>query len=135
VQRSGAIPFGHCHAMTPEDFHHFRAVGRAFGSADYFGSLAEVRGAHDRGGYDGELFHILAAEVIKAVHRSSWDAQRLPGTNLDWRAVNRPGKDAVCVELHIVGFEFRLGGRRSSELVLGGGGHRNRWIDHRAISR
>ena len=61
----------------------------------YFGGLAEVRGPHDRRRYDGELFHILVAEIIEAVHRASGDAQRLPGTNLDGRAVNRPGKDAV----------------------------------------
>lgn len=57
--------------MTPEDFRHVRTVGLAPGSSiDYFGSFAEVRGAHYRGAYDGELFHILAAEVIKAVHRT-----------------------------------------------------------------
>jgi hypothetical protein len=50
--------------MTPEDFRHLRTVGLAPGSSiDYFGSFAEVRGAHYRGAYDGELFHILAAEV------------------------------------------------------------------------
>jgi hypothetical protein len=82
--------------MTPEDVHHLRAVGRAAdGGIDYFGSFPEVRGAHYRGGYDGKLFHILAAEVIEAVHRASGDAQRLPGANLDGRAVNRPGKDAL----------------------------------------
>src|SRR5438067_1145533 len=57
--------------------------------------VAEVCGAHYRGRYDGELFHILGAEIIEAVHRASRDAQRLPGTNLDGRALNRPGKDAL----------------------------------------
>ena len=61
----------------------------------YFGGLAEVRGPHDRRRYDGELFHILVAKIVEAVHRASGDAQRLPGTNRDGRAVNRPGKDAV----------------------------------------
>ena len=69
--------------MTAEDVHHFRAIRRtASGGADYFGGLAEVRRPHDRRGYDGELFHILVAEIIEAVHRSSGDAQRLPGTNI-----------------------------------------------------
>ena len=44
------------HAMTPEDVHHFRAIGRATTSGVYyFGSFSEVRGAYYRGGYDGEL--------------------------------------------------------------------------------
>src|SRR5580704_4269836 len=82
--------------MTPEDVHHLRAVGRAAdGGIDYFGSFPEVRGAHYRRGYDGKLFHILAVEVIEAVHCASGDAQRLPGTNLDGRAVNRPGKNSL----------------------------------------
>src|SRR5512139_1459943 len=88
---------GHRHAMTPEDLHHLRAVGRATtgGGVDYFGGFAEVRGAHYRRGYDGELFHILSAEVVETVHRAPGDAQRLPRTNLDGSAVNRPGKDAL----------------------------------------
>jgi hypothetical protein len=87
---------GYRHAMTPEDLHHFRAVRRpAGGGTDYFGSFTEVRGAHYRRSYDGELFRIIAAEVIEAVHRTSGDAQRLPGANLDGRSVNRPGKDAL----------------------------------------
>ena len=66
--------------MTPEDVHHFRAIGRAIASGVYyFGSFSEVRGAHYRGGYDGELPHILVAEIIEAVHRATRDAQRLPG--------------------------------------------------------
>jgi hypothetical protein len=56
--------------MTPEDLHHLRAIGRAGGGTDYFRSFAEVRGAHYRRGYDGELFHILAAGVIEAVDRA-----------------------------------------------------------------
>jgi hypothetical protein len=35
-------------------------------------------GAHYRWGYESELFHILAAEVIEAVHCASGYAQRLP---------------------------------------------------------
>jgi hypothetical protein len=98
--------------MTAEDVHHFRAIGSAAGGGgDYFGGFAEVSGAHYRGGYHGELFHIHAAEVIEAVHRASGDAQRLPGTNLDGRAVNRPGKDALdTVEDFLVGIV--LVGRR-----------------------
>jgi hypothetical protein len=81
--------------MTAEDVHHFFAIRRAAGSViDYHSCFTEVRGAHYRRGYDGELFHILAAEIIEAVHRASWNAQRLSGANLDGRAVNRPGKDA-----------------------------------------
>src|SRR6266566_2634070 len=91
--------------MTAEDVHHFRAIGRAAGGGgDDFGGFSEVRGAHYRRGYDGELFHILVAEIIEAVHRASGDAQRLPGTNLDGRAVNRPGKDTLdTVEDLLVG--------------------------------
>ena len=82
--------------MSAEDVNHFREIGRAAGGGvDYFGGFAEVRGTHYRRGYDGELFHILAAEVIEAVHSASGNAQRLPGTNLDGRAVNRPSKDAL----------------------------------------
>jgi hypothetical protein len=61
--------------MAPEDVHHLRAVGRAAASGiDYFGRLAEVRGAHYRRGYDGELLHILAAEVVEAMYRASGNA-------------------------------------------------------------
>src|SRR5215472_16130360 len=82
--------------MTAEYFYHLRAVWwAAGGSVDYLGGLAEVCGPHDRRGYDGELFHILVAEIVEAVHRTSGDAQHLPRTNLDGRAVNRPGKDAL----------------------------------------
>src|SRR5215472_16956766 len=98
--------------MTAEDLHHFRAIRWATGgSVDYFGGLAEVCGPHDRRGYDGELFHILVAEIVEAVHRASGDAQCLPGTNLDGRAVNRPGKDALdSVEDFLIGIV--LVGRR-----------------------
>src|SRR6266567_2449870 len=99
--------------MTAEEINHFRAIGRAAtGGGDYFGGFSEVRGAHYRRGYDGELFHILVAEIIKAVHRATGDAQRLPGTNLDGRAVDRPGKDALdTVEDLLVGIVL-VGGRR-----------------------
>src|SRR5205814_10609078 len=99
--------------MTAEDINHFRAIGRAAGGGgDYFGGFSEVCGAHYRRGYDGELFHILVAEIIEAVHRASGDAQRLPGTNLDGRAVNRPGKDAInTVEYLLVGIVL-VGWRR-----------------------
>ena len=96
---------GQRHAMTAKNVHHFRAIGRAAaGCVDYFGGLAEIRGPHNRRGYDGELFHILVSEIIEAVHPASRDAQCLPGTNLDGRAVNRPGKDALnTVEDLLVG--------------------------------
>ena len=104
--------------MTAEDAHHSRPIGRAAGCyCNYFGGFSEVCGAHYRRGYDGELFHILVAEIIEAVHRASGDAQRLPGTNLDGRAVNRPGKDALdAVEHLLVGVVF-VG--RSCELLSG----------------
>src|SRR5579864_881654 len=81
------------------------------GGIDYFCGLSEVRGAHHRGRYDGELLRIFVAEIFEAVHRASRDAQRLPGINLDGRAVNRPGKDALdTVEDFLVGIV--LVGRR-----------------------
>ena len=105
--------------MPPEDVHHFRAVGRApADGTDYLGSFAEVRGAHYRRGYDGELLHILAAKVIETVHHASGDTQRLAGTNLDGRAVNRPGKNALdTVEDLLVGIV--LVGRRRQLLSNG----------------
>jgi hypothetical protein len=89
--------------MTPEDVHHFRAIGRATGGGvDYFGGFSEVRGAQHRGGYDGELLRILGAEIIEAVHRASGDAQRLPGTNLDGRAsCLSHGAHLGCVRMQI----------------------------------
>jgi hypothetical protein len=61
--------------MTPEDLCHLRAVGRgASGGSDYFRGFAEIRGAHDRRTYDGELFHIRDAEVIETVHGATGDA-------------------------------------------------------------
>lgn len=61
--------------MTLEDSHHLRAVGRAATSgSDDFGRLAEVCRAHYRRRYDGELFDILATEVIEAMYRPSGDA-------------------------------------------------------------
>jgi hypothetical protein len=65
--------------MTPEDIHHLCAVGGIAGCTDYFGSFAEVCGAHYRRGYDGQLFHILAAEVIEAVHGASGMHNACPG--------------------------------------------------------
>src|SRR5437867_13126801 len=78
----------------------------------YFGGLAEVRGPHDRSRYDGELFHILVAKIVEAEHRASGDAQRLPGTNLDGRAVNRPGKDALDTVEDLLVCIVLVGGRR-----------------------
>ncbi len=81
--------------MAAKNIRHFHAIGRAAtGPGDYFSGFAEVRRAHDRGGYDAKLFHILGAEVVEAVHRASGDAQRLPRTNMDGRVVYRPGKHA-----------------------------------------
>jgi hypothetical protein len=75
---------GYRHAMTAEDVHHLRTVGRAAGGGnDHFSSFAEICRAHYRWGYEGELFHILAAEVIEAVHCASGYAQRLPGSVRD----------------------------------------------------
>jgi len=115
--------------MTAEDINHFRAIGRAAaGGVYYFGSFSEVRGAHYRRGYDGELLRILVAEIIEAVHRASGDAQRLPGTNLDGRAVNRPGKDALnTVEYLLVGIV--LVGRRRKLLP-----DRDENLEHRDAS-
>jgi len=68
---------GYRHAMTAEDVHHLRTVVRAAaGGGDHFSSFAEICRAHSRWGYEGELFHILAAEVIEAVHCASRYAQR-----------------------------------------------------------
>jgi hypothetical protein len=91
--------------MTAEDLRHFLAIGRvAGGSVNDFGGLAEVRGSHDRRGYDGELFHILVAEIVEAVHRTSGDAQGLSGTDLDGRAIDGPSKDAPeSIENFLVG--------------------------------
>jgi hypothetical protein len=53
--------------MTAEDVHHLRTVGRATGGgSDHFSSFAEICRAHYRWGYEGELFHILAAEVVES---------------------------------------------------------------------
>ena len=66
--------------MTAEDINHFRAIGRAAaGGCDYFGGFSEVCGAHYRRRYDGELFHILVAEIIEAMHRASGMHNACPG--------------------------------------------------------
>jgi hypothetical protein len=98
--------------MTAEDVHHSRAIGRAAGGGgDDFGGFSEVCGTHYRGRDDGELFHIFVAEIIEAVHHASGNAQRLPGTNLDGRAVNRLGKHTLdTVEDLLIGIV--LVGRR-----------------------
>jgi hypothetical protein len=99
--------------MTPEDVHHLREVGRAAGGGtDYFSNFAEVRGAHYRRGYDSELFRIRAAQVLEAVHRASGNSQRLTGTNLDGRAVNRPGKEALDTIQHLLVGVVLVGWRR-----------------------
>ena len=94
--------------MTPEDLRHLRAVGRpANRSTNGFSRLAEIRRTHDRRADDTELFHILAAEVVEAVHRAPGDAQRLPGANLDGRAVNRPGQNTLnAIQDLLVGVVF-----------------------------
>jgi hypothetical protein len=82
--------------MTPEDLCHLGSVrGAAGSSTDYLGGFTEVRRAHNRRAYHGELFHVLSAEVVEAVRSASGDAQRLPRTNFDGRTVNRPGEDAL----------------------------------------
>ena len=104
--------------MPPEDLRHLLRVGRAARGADQFSRFAEVRRAHDCRGYDGELLGILSAEVIEAVHRASWDEQRLPRPHLDGRAVNRPGQDALdTVDDLLVGVVL-VSGRR--QLLSGG---------------
>ena len=116
----------HHHAMTPEDLRHLGAIGRATGGGiDYFRSLPEVCGAHYRRGYDSELFYILVTEIIKAVQRASRDTKRLPGTDVDWRAVNRPGQDTLdTVEDFFVG-DIPVGWRH--QLLPGG----NENLEHR----
>jgi hypothetical protein len=105
--------------MTPEELHHFRTVGRPTGSGtDYFGSFTEVRGAHYCRGYDGELFRVIAAEVIEAVYRTSGDAQRLSRANLDGRSVNRPGNDALDAVENLLVSIVLVG--RSRQLLPGG---------------
>ena len=110
---------GHRHAVTLEDLRHLLAVGRAAaGGTDHLGSLAEVCGAHYRRGYEGELFHILAAEVVETVYCAPGDAQRLSRTDPDGRAVDRPGEDALdAVEDLLVGI-VHVGRRR--QLLSGG---------------
>ena len=105
--------------MTAEDLHHFRSVRwAASGGIDCLSRFLEVCGAHYRRGYDGELFHILIAEIIEAMYRAARDAQGLPGTNLDGLAVDRPGKDALdTVEDLLVGVV--LVGRRRELLPDG----------------
>ena len=104
-------------AASPSVGHH--------SSADYFGSFAEVRGAHYRRGYDGELFRICAAQVIESMHPASGNAQRLPGTNLDGRAINGPSKDSLdTVEDFFVGVVL-MGRRR--QLLSGWDEH----LEHR----
>jgi len=64
------------------------------------------------------------------VHRASGDAQRLPGTNLDGCAVNRPGKDSLdAVEDLFVGVVLVS---RSRQLLASG----DKNLEHRhAASR
>jgi hypothetical protein len=67
---------------------------------------------------NGELLRVLAAEVVKTVHRASGDAQRLSGTDLDWLAVNRPGKDARDTLQHLLVCVVLV--RRRRQLLPGG---------------
>jgi hypothetical protein len=105
--------------VTSEGLHHLGTVGRtAGGGTNYFGRFAEVGRAHYRRGYDGELLRVLAAEAVKTVHRASGDAQRLSGTDLDWLAVNRPGKDAGDTVQHLLVCVVLV--RRRRQLLPGG---------------
>ena len=115
----GSRGHDHRHPVTPHDLRHFLAVGRAAGGGiDDLGCFAEICGAHDCGGYDDKLFRILAAKVVEAVRRAPWDAQCLPGTNLNGRAINRPSEDALdTVEGLLVGVVL-VGWRR--QLLSGG---------------
>ena len=55
--------------MAAEDLHHFGAIGWTAGcGAHYFGSVSEVRGAHNGWGYDRELPHVRVAKIVEAVH-------------------------------------------------------------------
>src|SRR5215467_10118796 len=89
--------------MTAKDLCHLRPVGGAAGGlVDYFGGFSEVRRAHNRRRYDGQLLDVLVAEIIEAMYRTSRDAQRLPRTNLDGRAVHRPSKDTLDTVEHLL---------------------------------
>ena len=57
-------------------------------------SVARVRGSHDRRRYDGELFHILAAQIVEAVNRTARNTKSLAGTNLDGPPLNGPREDS-----------------------------------------
>src|SRR5271167_598761 len=57
--------------MTAEDVHHFCAIGRpAGGGGEYFSGFSEVRGAHYRRAYNGELYHILSLANCYSAHDS-----------------------------------------------------------------
>jgi hypothetical protein len=84
------------HTVSPKHIHHLLAVRRtSCGGADYFRSFSEIRWSHDHWRYNGELFDILVTEIIEAVHRASRDTQGPSRTNLDWRAINRPGQHTL----------------------------------------
>ena len=57
--------------------------------------LAKIGGTHNRRADNDELFDLLAAEVVEAVCRTPWDAERLTGPHLDRCAVNSPGQNAL----------------------------------------
>jgi hypothetical protein len=97
--------------MTPENVHHLRSVGwTAASSRNYCSSFTEVLWPHNCWRYKDQLFHILASEVIEAVHRATGNAQRLPGADLNGGSVNRPSQDAFNpVKGLLIGFVLWAG--------------------------
>jgi hypothetical protein len=112
--------------MPPKDVHHLLAVGwTSSGDVDDGGGFPEVCRAHDRRRYHGKLFHILAAEVVKAVYRAARNAERLSWSYLDGRSLNRPCQDAFDPIDDFLVSVIAMGGRgqllpgRNSKLEYG----------------
>lgn len=115
--------------MPPKDVHHLRPVrGATGGRPDDLGRFTEVCRPHDGRSYEGELFRIPGPIIVEAVHRPSLDTECLPGANLDWVSVYRPGENTLnSVEDLLVGIVLVVRCR----LFLPG---RNENLEHRRVT-
>src|SRR5579859_322629 len=78
-------------AMAPHDLGHLGSVRRATsGRVDHRGGLAEILWA-DRRGRDGtQGLHVLPAVVVESVNGAAWNAEGLPGPDVDPFAIDGP---------------------------------------------
>src|SRR5262245_38533975 len=102
-------------AVPAHDFGHLGPVRRpACRRPEYLKRFAEILRT-DRGGRnDAQRFRVLASQIIESMNRTSRDAERLSGTNVDRSSVDGPGQDAVQTVDRFLVVVMAVGGSRQA---------------------